>query len=93
MLDVEAKVAQLVEHSTENAGVVGSIPSLGTNRDAYKASGTFPSGLGRFAFSLYGACVATSVAIGLSMFFVSFPPSQINGYARSPLSTSDIPMA
>jgi hypothetical protein len=25
-----AKVAQLVEHSTENAGVVGSIPSLGT---------------------------------------------------------------
>ena|GEM_PF-6222919 len=24
-----AKVAQLVEHSTENAGVVGSIPSLG----------------------------------------------------------------
>ncbi len=27
-----AKVAQLVEHSTENAGVVGSIPSLGTSR-------------------------------------------------------------
>jgi hypothetical protein len=26
----QAKVAQLVEHSTENAGVVGSIPSLGT---------------------------------------------------------------
>ncbi len=26
-----AKVAQLVEHSTENAGVVGSIPSLGTH--------------------------------------------------------------
>jgi hypothetical protein len=25
----QAKVAQLVEHSTENAGVVGSIPSLG----------------------------------------------------------------
>ena len=25
-----AKVAQLVEHSTENAGVVGSIPTLGT---------------------------------------------------------------
>ena len=27
---INAKVAQLVEHSTENAGVVGSIPSLGT---------------------------------------------------------------
>src|SRR5262249_31243429 len=25
-----AKVAQLVEHSTENAGVAGSIPALGT---------------------------------------------------------------
>lgn len=25
-----AKIAQLVEHSTENASVVGSIPSLGT---------------------------------------------------------------
>ncbi len=33
-----AKVAQLVEHSTENAGVVGSIPSLGTTRDISKAS-------------------------------------------------------
>jgi hypothetical protein len=29
-ISAEAKVAQLVEHSTENAGVVGSIPSLGT---------------------------------------------------------------
>jgi hypothetical protein len=27
----EAKVAQSVEHSTENAGVAGSIPALGTN--------------------------------------------------------------
>jgi hypothetical protein len=26
-----AEVAQLVEHSTENAGVTGSIPVLGTN--------------------------------------------------------------
>jgi hypothetical protein len=26
----QAKVAQLVEHSTENAGVAGSIPALGT---------------------------------------------------------------
>jgi hypothetical protein len=30
LLDAEAKVAQLVEHSTENAGVAGSIPALGT---------------------------------------------------------------
>jgi hypothetical protein len=30
-VQIHAKVAQLVEHSTENAGVVGSIPSLGTN--------------------------------------------------------------
>ena len=29
-VQIPAKVAQLVEHSTENAGVVGSIPSLGT---------------------------------------------------------------
>ena len=29
-VQIHAKVAQLVEHSTENAGVVGSIPSLGT---------------------------------------------------------------
>ncbi len=29
-VETHAKVAQLVEHSTENAGVVGSIPSLGT---------------------------------------------------------------
>ena len=29
--NVSAKVAQSVEHSTENAGVVGSIPSLGTS--------------------------------------------------------------
>jgi hypothetical protein len=28
--NLRAKIAQLVEHSTENAGVVGSIPSLGT---------------------------------------------------------------
>ena len=28
----EARVAQLVEHSTENAGVAGSIPSPGTDR-------------------------------------------------------------
>jgi hypothetical protein len=26
----QAKVAQSVEHSTENAGVAGSIPALGT---------------------------------------------------------------
>jgi hypothetical protein len=31
-VQIHAKVAQLVEHSTENAGVVGSIPSLGTHR-------------------------------------------------------------
>ena len=29
-VEIHAKVAQLVEHSTENAGVVGSIPSPGT---------------------------------------------------------------
>ncbi len=29
-VQIHAKVAQSVEHSTENAGVVGSIPSLGT---------------------------------------------------------------
>ncbi len=36
-VQIHAKVAQLVEHSTENAGVVGSIPSLGTNEETYKA--------------------------------------------------------
>ena len=30
MACIHAKVAQLVEHSTENAGVAGSIPALGT---------------------------------------------------------------
>ncbi len=40
-----AKVAQLVEHSTENAGVVGSIPSLGTNEPMQDASSQVRSGL------------------------------------------------
>jgi hypothetical protein len=43
-----AKVAQLVEHSTENAGVVGSIPSLGTNHPIHYASSRFSSGSRRF---------------------------------------------
>ena len=30
-IQVQAKVAQSVEHSTENAGVAGSIPALGTS--------------------------------------------------------------
>src|SRR5215472_908537 len=41
----QAKVAQLVEHSTENAGVVGSIPSLGTNYPGHAASSQARSGL------------------------------------------------
>ncbi len=36
-IQMHAKVAQLVEHSTENAGVVGSIPSLGTTEEIYQA--------------------------------------------------------
>jgi len=37
---IHAKVAQLVEHSTENAGVVGSIPSLGTKIVIHRKNGT-----------------------------------------------------
>jgi hypothetical protein len=47
---LHAKVAQLVEHSTENAGVVGSIPSLGTNEQTYKALSQMRSGLRHFYF-------------------------------------------
>jgi hypothetical protein len=41
----QAKIAQLVEHSTENAGVVGSIPSLGTPYTMGTASSGSRSGL------------------------------------------------
>jgi hypothetical protein len=41
----QAKVAQLVEHSTENAGVVGSIPSLGTTACITRALSQMRSGL------------------------------------------------
>ena len=40
----------MVEHSTENAGVVGSIPSLGTNEEIDKASGQMKSSLRHFYF-------------------------------------------
>ena len=47
--DTHAKVAQSVEHSTENAGVGGSIPPLGTfcfwqiNRAASRAALAYPT--------------------------------------------------
>ena len=51
----QAKVAQLVEHSTENAGVVGSIPSLGTPRTMQTASSGSRSGLRQYCFSHYSS--------------------------------------
>jgi hypothetical protein len=62
LLDVEAKVAQLVEHSTENAGVVGSIPSLGTNHHPRYASGQARSGLGRFCCVVFPTLTAKLTA-------------------------------
>ena len=43
-----AKIAQLVEHRTENPGVDGSIPSLGTNNGSgiNLGLGVFSSGSG-----------------------------------------------
>ena len=46
-----AEVAQLVEHSTENAGVVSSILSLGTLHTIENASSSFATRLRRFLFS------------------------------------------
>ncbi len=40
----------MVEHSTENAGVVGSIPSLGTNKETGTASSQMKSDLRLFYF-------------------------------------------
>ena len=65
MLDVEAKVAQLVEHSTENAGVVGSIPSLGTNEEEYNVSSQMRSDLRHFYFGWFLLCVAKLTAIAM----------------------------
>jgi hypothetical protein len=45
MACIPAKVAQSVEHSTENAGVAGSIPALGTRQLIYRASSQIESGL------------------------------------------------
>jgi hypothetical protein len=39
---IQAKVAQTVEHSTENAGVGGSIPPLGTRHPRYGRSLSIP---------------------------------------------------
>ncbi len=50
-----AKVAQLVEHSTENAGVVGSIPSLGTVFPKEPASSGSRSGLRQVCCSHYSS--------------------------------------
>ena len=50
-----AKVAQLVEHSTENAGVVGSIPSLGILWSKTTASSGSRSGLRQFCLSHYSS--------------------------------------
>ena len=47
-IEIHAKVAQLVEHSTENAGVVGSIPSLGTNEEIDEALSQMRRGLRLF---------------------------------------------
>jgi hypothetical protein len=58
-----AKVAQLVEHSTENAGVVGSIPSLGTNEEIYKASSQMKSGLRLFILTRFFLLTAKLTAI------------------------------
>jgi hypothetical protein len=48
---MHAKVAQLVEHSTENAGVVGSIPSLGTTEEIYQALSEMRSSLRLFSLT------------------------------------------
>ncbi len=60
----QAKVAQLVEHSTENAGVVGSIPSLGTFYFWHTVSSLIESGRRQFYFMPKSKNVATSVATG-----------------------------
>ena len=57
-----AKVAQLVEHSTENAGVVGSIPSLGTNHIIEGASSPARSGLRRFCCLVFFTLTAKLTA-------------------------------
>jgi hypothetical protein len=60
---IYAKVAQLVEHSTENAGVVGSIPSLGTNEQTHKASSQLRSGLRLFILTRFFLVTAKLTAI------------------------------
>jgi hypothetical protein len=45
LTNAEAKVAQSVEHSTENAGVGGSIPPLGTTPLIARALSQMRSGL------------------------------------------------
>ena len=67
-ISAEAKVAQLVEHSTENAGVVGSIPSLGTNKQTYKALSHMRSGLR--LLSLTNLFLIDSKAAGKKVIFV-----------------------
>ena len=62
-VQIHAKVAQLVEHSTENAGVVGSIPSLGTNEEIYKASSQMRSGLRLLYFTRLFLLTAKLTAI------------------------------
>src|SRR5947207_12559472 len=44
------EIAQLVEHTTENRGVLGSIPSLAIRR--FACSGDFSSGTGRSVLTL-----------------------------------------
>ena len=62
-VQIHAKVAQLVEHSTENAGVVGSIPSLGTNEQVDKTSGQMRSGLRLFYLTRFFLLTAKLTAI------------------------------
>jgi hypothetical protein len=60
-----AKVAQLVEHSTENAGVVGSIPSLGTLQHTRNASSGFMGCLGRFPLPISSERYTNELLIAL----------------------------
>ena len=53
-----AEVAQLVEHSTENAGVVSSILSLGTLHTIENASSSFATRLRRFLFTRWMVLVS-----------------------------------
>ena len=60
----------MVEHSTENAGVVGSIPSLGTNGEIDKALSQMRSGLRHFYFDriLFNTAKLTAIVDGIPHF-------------------------